>query len=77
METPQTPEVAAVIRALGKRKFEEVEALFIASTCVVALGRGLHPSELVECLADSISEAGWEGIKEDIFFDRFREELAS
>ncbi len=66
-----------VIRALGKREFQEVEALFLASACLVAIGRGMHPTELLSCVAESFAEDDWEAIKESILLEQFERQLAA
>ena len=75
MVAPSETSISGCISALGKRDFAEIEDLWIAATCLVALARDLTPAQVLKCLSDSFEEQSWNELKDDILVQYWEDQM--
>jgi hypothetical protein len=69
--------VSRFIAGLGSVDVDDTNRLLIACVCVLAIARDLHPSEILETLAESFDEDDWDELKKAILLRDFEKQMGA
>lgn len=69
--------VSRFITGLGSVDVEDTNRLLIACVCVLAIARDLHPSEILETLAETFNDDDWGEIKRAILLRDFEKQMGA
>lgn len=67
--------VSTFITRLGPFDVDDTNRLLIACVCVIANARGVHPSDILEALAESFNDDDWDELRRIILMRDFEQQM--